>query len=77
MDCSLPGSSGYGIFQARVLEWVAISFSKKRLEEEQLLRRAKHCQLLGTELLPTPNLHVEVLTPNVKILGDKAFKEIS
>ena len=28
MDCSLPGSSIYGIFQARVLEWVAIAFSR-------------------------------------------------
>ena len=28
MDCSLPGSSIHGIFQARVLEWVAISFSR-------------------------------------------------
>ena len=27
MDCSLSGSSVYGIFQARVLEWIAISFS--------------------------------------------------
>ena len=27
MDCSLPGSSVPGIFQARVLEWVAIAFS--------------------------------------------------
>ena len=27
MDCSLPGSSIHGIFQARTLEWVAISFS--------------------------------------------------
>ena len=27
MDCSLPGSSLHGILQARVLEWVAISFS--------------------------------------------------
>ena len=27
MDCSLPGSSTLGIFQARVLEWVAIAFS--------------------------------------------------
>ena len=27
MDCSLPGSSIHGIYQARVLEWVAISFS--------------------------------------------------
>ena len=28
MDCSLPGSSVHGIFQARILDWVAISFSK-------------------------------------------------
>ena len=28
MDCSLPGSSVHGIFQAIVLEWIAISFSK-------------------------------------------------
>ena len=27
MDCSLPGSSVHGIFQARVLVWVAIAFS--------------------------------------------------
>ena len=27
MDCSLPGSSFHGIFQARVLEWAAIAFS--------------------------------------------------
>ena len=27
MDCSLPGSSICGIFQARVLEWGAIAFS--------------------------------------------------
>ena len=29
MNFSLPGSSVYGIFQARVLEWVAIAFSSK------------------------------------------------
>ena len=29
MDCSLPGSSVHGIFQARILEWVAISSSSK------------------------------------------------
>ena len=27
-DCSLPGSFFHGIFQARILEWVAISFSR-------------------------------------------------
>ena len=28
MDCNLPGSSVHGILQARILEWVAISFSR-------------------------------------------------
>ena len=27
-DCSLPGSSVHGVLQARILEWVAISFSR-------------------------------------------------
>ena len=31
VDCSLPGSSAHGIFQARVLEWGAIAFSQERL----------------------------------------------
>ena len=29
IDCSLPGSSVRGILQARILEWVAISFSRR------------------------------------------------
>ena len=32
MNCSPPGSSVHGIFQARVLEWVAISFSRDRTQ---------------------------------------------
>ena len=32
MDCSLPGSSVHRIFQARVLEWVAIAFSMTNLD---------------------------------------------
>ena len=28
MDCSLPGSSAHGILQARILEWVALPFSR-------------------------------------------------
>ena len=31
MDCSLPGSSVHGIFQAKVLEWGAIAFSETKL----------------------------------------------
>ena len=41
MDCSLPGSSIHGIFQARVLEWGAIAFSVKGklLHSKQLAMR--------------------------------------
>jgi len=28
VDCSVPGSSVHGILQARILEWVAIAFSR-------------------------------------------------
>ena len=36
MDCSLPGSSVHGIFQARVLEWGAIAFSEYLLNCAQI-----------------------------------------
>ena len=43
MDCSLPGSSIHGIFQAKVLEWGAIAFSgtlpNKLLKKEMLTFR--------------------------------------
>ena len=42
MDCSLPGSSVHGIFQARVLEWGAIAFSD-----------SKHISILFQILFPT------------------------
>ena len=38
MDCSLPGSSVRGIFQARVLEWVAKFYSPEgRLSTKELM----------------------------------------
>ena len=36
MDCSLPGSSIHGIFQARVLEWVAIASSRNTWSNGQI-----------------------------------------
>ena len=36
MDCSLPGSSIHGIFQARVLEWGAIAFSAGPINSWQI-----------------------------------------
>ena len=43
MDCSLPGSSIHGIFQARVLEWSAIAFF---LQGEGIV--TAYCNLLGS-----------------------------
>ena len=36
MDCSLPGSSIHGIFQARVVEWGAIAFSKTAIKNKKV-----------------------------------------
>ena len=45
MDCSLPGYSVHGIFQARVLEWSAIAFSgmgTKRDEKSVSVMKPNH-----------------------------------
>ena len=44
MDCSPPGPSIHGIFQARGLEWVAIAFSAYRLYSLP--------NILGQQILP-------------------------
>ena len=41
MDCSLPGFSLHGIFQARVLEWGAIAFSDRSSLEGKKKKRKK------------------------------------
>ena len=50
MDCSLPGSSIHGIFQARVLEWVAIAFSIVECLVEDIWRKGDADLKLGMEL---------------------------
>ena len=52
MDCSLPGSLVHGIFQARVLEWGAIAFSKSTLQvlNKSLLASSVTYSLQGVEL---------------------------
>ena len=52
MDCSLPGSSVHGIFQARVLEWGAIAFSKtlpKKRKKEEIKKRDTE-RMINTQL---------------------------
>ena len=47
MDCSLPGSSVHGIFQVRVLEWVAIAFSNA-WKGKGKVKSLSHVQLSAT-----------------------------
>ena len=55
MDCSPPGSSIHGIFQARVLEWVAITFSDEKkaslvAQREKRLPAVQEMQVLSLGL---------------------------
>ena len=52
IDCSLPGSSVHGIFQARVLEWVAIAFSGLTTQEE-LIPANNHIRDIGSYSFPS------------------------
>ena len=58
MDCSLPGSSVHGIFQARVLEWGAIAFSASYLFYTQLCIYFNATLNLSHSLLPALCLQV-------------------
>ena len=51
MDCSPPGSSVHGVFQARVLEWVAIAFSMQ--EEHDVI-----IEPIGTLCTPSSLEHL-------------------
>ena len=48
MDCSLPGSSTHGIFQARVLKWGAIAFSTI---DARAMNRLNHILLLNSHFI--------------------------
>ena len=51
MDCSLPGSSVHGIFQARVLEWSAIAFSNKVKGWKTIWYIIKLCRVLNLKVI--------------------------
>ena len=54
IDCSLPGSSVHGIFQARILEWGAIAFSATFPNVLFFLQKKKNNHIL-LESLPDMN----------------------
>ena len=67
MDCSPPGSSTHGIFQARVLQWGAIAFSVSLLKEMLLKTYVRNfCRSLA-KLCPLCNLR-DFSTPGFPVL---------
>ena len=69
MDCSPPGSPVHGIFQARVLEWVAIAFSEITLnytkikdffswEDTIMGMKRSHIPEMGEDLYKTTKIEL-------------------
>ena len=50
MDCSLPDSSFHGILQAKILEWVAIPFSRGSSQHRDQIR-VSYISCVGRQLL--------------------------
>ena len=71
MDCSLPGSSVHGIFQARILEWVATSFSRGSSQPRARTRVSETAGSLFT-IWPTKCFPFLCLKGgNLKIFGEQ------
>ena len=73
MDCSLSGSSVHEIFQARVLEWVAIAFSKITAASAKLVEVLSNlalssvqfrCSVLSDSLRPHESKHTRTPCPS-------------
>ena len=77
MDCSLPGSSVHGIFQAKVLEWVAIAFSKCNSAAAAAAKSLQSCPTLCDPIdgspsgSPVPGILLTCLLRNCRTLVKK------
>ena len=70
MDCSLPGSSVHGILQAKILEWVAMPFSRgsSRQQSNLCLLQILHCRMIlycwATGEAPSRLRHMSLTLPS-------------
>ena len=56
MDCRLPGSSIHGIFQARILEWVTISFFREGIKIKLTWQVISHMEEINIEIKSTKGI---------------------
>ena len=66
MDCSLPGCSVHGIFQVRVLEWVATAFSNTLLSNQQIIEEIKKTMKICIETNENENATTQNLWDSVR-----------
>ena len=76
MDCSLPGCSVHGIFQVRVLEWVATAFSNTLLNNQQIIEEIKKKMKICIETNEKENTITQNLWNSVKALLRGRFTAI-
>ena len=74
MDCSLPGSSIHGIFQARVLEWGAIAFSEEVLRD--MWKHKSDQASLCLDHQPLPNASSLKPSPLHGLQGPRSFLQL-
>ena len=74
MDCSLPGSSVHGIFQARVLEWGAIAFSLSIINSQSLLKLMSIELVMPSNhlILYHPLLLLPSIFPNIRVFSNES-----
>ena len=78
IDCSLPGSSVHGILLARVLEWVAISFSGDLSDPgTEPESPALQADSLQSDLLRKPHLILYILLAWLTTVGMSLFIYLS
>ena len=88
MDCSPPGTSVHGILQARILQWVAISFSLLNLPDQGLnlgllqRRQILYCLSHQASLAETPvciiqNIPYEPLVHGLTKMPQIVFCEVN
>ena len=73
MDYSLPGFTIRGIFQARVLEWVAISFSRGDLPDPGFEPRSPALQ---ADTLPSELTGKALLITNLEEIVENKYREL-
>ena len=77
IDCSLPGSSIHGIFQARVLEWGAIAFSESIPRMGHVYLFTAVSWALSQEIYVLSHILPKTLQERVLQMKKLKFREVS